>query len=211
MNQETLLHYALHELQYIALALLVLLYAIKVWQISRLPMPPEMAPARGDATRGVASSFAWPFLPWTMESTRQHWVRWLAFGLYHIGILIAILASFTIPFFPQVMIWPVRVVMVVLIALALVAGLLKLAWRFSRPEIRYVSTPDDFFSLVVLQIWFLLAIPALLVYSPGWLIPYFVLTALLLVYVPLSKISHYIYWFFARFIFGVRYGRRGII
>ena len=45
----------------------------------------------------------------------------------------------------------------------------------------------------------------------GWLLAYFGLTAALLVYVPLSKISHYIYWFFSRYIFGVRYGRRGLL
>jgi hypothetical protein len=31
-----------------------------------------------------------------------------------------------------------------------------------------------------------------------------------LFYVPFSKISHYVYWFFARVLMGVRYGRRGV-
>jgi len=36
-------------------------------------------------------------------------------------------------------------------------------------------------------------------------------TAVFLFYVPFSKISHYVYWFFARVLMGVRYGRRGVM
>ena len=39
----------------------------------------------------------------------------------------------------------------------------------------------------------------------------FVLTAFFLIYVPFSKISHYVYWFFARVLMGVKYGRRGVM
>ena len=55
------------------------------------------------------------------------------------------------------------------------------------------------------------AVPAILFDLSGWMIAYFIITALLLIYVPLSKISHYIYWFFSRYLFGMRYGRRGLV
>jgi nitrate reductase gamma subunit len=137
-------------------------------------------------------------------------VRWTVFTVYHVGILAAIGATFTIPFLPRLMTEPVRWVFAISIGLAFIGGWLKLAWRLMKPEIRIISTPDDYFSLLVLQVWFFVAIPAILWEPHGWLVTYFVMTALLLIYVPLSKISHYIYWFFSRYFFGVRYGNRGV-
>ena len=211
METDALHRFIVHDLQLVALTILVVLYAVKVWQLSRLPVPRELPPARGNVTRSVVSSYASILSPASMESTRQRWGHWLAFITYHIGILVAITATFTIPFWPAVMTPAVRWSSAVLIALAFGAGAFKLGWRLARPEMRYISTPDDYFSLVVLEIWFVLAVPAILWEPRGWLLAYFGLTAALLVYVPLSKISHYIYWFFSRYIFGVRYGRRGVL
>jgi hypothetical protein len=42
------------------------------------------------------------------------------------------------------------------------------------------------------------------------LITYFILTAFFLVYVPFSKISHYLYYPFTRYYLGKTMGHRGI-
>jgi len=212
MTAQGFAHFALYDLQLIALGILVLLYAIKIRQLIRLPMPAEGTAADRATTdgRAVAASYASILTPTALESTRQHWGRWLAFAGYHLGILVAILATFTIPFTPALMTKPVRVFCAATILIGLLAGFLKIAWRLTIPELRVISKPDDFFGLAVLQLWFLVAIPAILLDHIGWLTVYFVITALLLVYVPLSKISHYIYWFFSRYLIGQKYGRRGV-
>jgi hypothetical protein len=199
------------HLHTVALAIFLILYAIKIWQLVRLPLPPEGGPVQGNVGKAVAVSYVSILNPWSMESTRRWWGRWLAFGVYHVAILTAIVCSFAIPFLPGAMIPQVRMAAALCIALGFVTGLIKLTWRLNKPELRFVSTPEDYFSLVILDIWFAVAIPALVFATPGWEISYFALTSLLLIYVPLSKISHYIYWFFARYFFGVRYGRRGVI
>jgi len=51
----------------------------------------------------------------------------------------------------------------------------------------------------------------LIFYTDLWRFLYFLVTALFLIYVPFSKISHYVYWFFARAYLGVRFGRRGVL
>lgn len=211
MTSGSLQHFVLYDLQLVALSIFALLYGIKIWQLVRLPVPKELPPPLGNLTRAVASSYFSIFNPRSMESTRKAWGHWLAFSVYHAGILVAILATFTIPFAPGVMTGGVRRISALLIGLAFVAGAFKLAWRLSRPEMRLVSTPDDYFSLIVLQVWFVAAVPAILFDLAPWLLAYFIMTALLLIYVPLSKISHYVYWFFARYLFGQRYGRRGLI
>jgi len=118
MTDDPLRQFVLYELQTIALTILVVLYAIKIWKLMKLPVPAELPPARGSLPRAVATSYASPFLPWSMGSTRKNLGHWVAFILYHLGILTAIAATFTIPFAPQIMTAPVRWVTAVLIVAA---------------------------------------------------------------------------------------------
>lgn len=209
--EDPFLHFVKFELQIAALSLFGLLYALKVVQLLKLPWPKEVAPRRGDERTGVAHSFATLVFPWMMTSTTQHWGRWLEFALYHLGAGAAILATFTIPFAPQLMTRAVNVVFAVLVAGALLVGFIKLWRRATAPELRVVSTPDDYFSLAAVEVFFFFTVMALLTEARGWMIAYFLITAAFLIYVPFSKISHYVYWFFARVFFGLRYGRRGIV
>jgi len=203
-------HFAEYELQIIALAWLCLLYVIKIFQLSRLPMLRENAPRKGSAIAGALRSYSSMFMPWSMESSRKHLYRWVEFGAYHVGAGIAILNTFTSPFAPGIMTEPVRWAFAILIAPAFFFGLVKLARRITRPEIRLISTPDDYFALASVEVYFFTAIMALLINNPLWRTIYFLITAAFLFYVPFSKISHYVYFFFAALFTGSRYGWRGV-
>jgi hypothetical protein len=211
MDLLKLLHFAEFELQIIALSFFGLMYAIKAWTMARLPMRWENAPAKGSPAAGVLYSYAATVAPWMMSSATQHWTRWLEFGVYHIGAGLAILSTFTLPFTPKLM-EPtiVRAVFAVWVGLALIVGAIRLARRFVDPALRVVSTPDDFFALAAVEVFFFLTVMTLVVDTPGWRLAYFLVTAAFLFYVPFSKISHYVYWFFARVLMGVKYGRRGV-
>jgi hypothetical protein len=211
MSADRFLHFAEFELQIIALSVFAILYAIKAWTMARLPMRWENAPAKGNPAAGVAYSYAATVVPWMMSSGTQHGTRWLEFGLYHIGAGLAILSTFTLPFAPQMMVQPVRIVFAVFVALALVVGAIRLWRRFSDPALRVISTPDDYFSLAAVEVFFFLTVMTLAANTPGWRLAYFLVTAAFLFYVPFSKISHYVYWFFARVLMGVRYGYRGVM
>ncbi len=186
-------------------------YTIKIYQLSRLPMPWEKAERKGSGASGVRSSYATIFMPWSMESSRKHLLRWFGFGLYHIGALVAIVNTFTYPFAPGMMTPTVKLIFAILIIPAFLVGFVKIYDRISNKNLRIVSTPDDYFSLVTMQLFFGFGIAALLTDLPMWRMLYFLITAFFLFYVPFSKISHYIYFFFARYITGWRYGWRGII
>ena len=203
-------HFAEFELQIIALAWLVVLYVIKVMQLSHLPMPQEKGSPKGSPIQGALRSYTNIFIPWSMESSKKHLWRWLEFGAYHVGALIAILNTFTTPFAPGIMTEPVRWVFAILIAPALLLGIVKLVRRVTSPELRLISTPDDYFSLASVELFFFAGIMALLVDTSLWRTIYFLITAGFLFYVPFSKISHYVYFFFAAAIIGRRYGWRGV-
>ena len=203
-------HFAEFELQIIALAWLVILYVIKVVQLSRLPMPREKGLPKGSPIQGALRSYTNIFIPWSMESSKKHLWRWLEFGAYHVGALIAILNTFTTPFAPGIMTEPVRWVFAILITPALLLGIVKLVRRVASPELLLISTPDDYFSLASVELFFFAGIMALLVDTSLWRTIYFLITAGFLFYVPFSKISHYVYFFFAAAITGRRYGWRGV-
>lgn len=211
MISEGLLHFVEFELQIIALSIFAILYALRVRHLMKLPMPKETAPPKGSPSRGVATSFASLFYPWSMESTTKHMSRWIEFAVYHLAATAAIGATFTLPFAPRLMTFPVRIVLAVFIILGVIVGFVKISRRLTNIYLRHVSTPDDYFSLAAVQIFFIAAGGCLIFYTPNWRFIYFLITAIFLIYVPFSKISHYLYWFFARTFIGLRYGRRGII
>jgi nitrate reductase gamma subunit len=211
MNQAEMLHFVEYELQIVALSWMAILYSIKAYQLSRLPMPWEKGQKRGNPNSGIRHSYTSIFMPWTMESSKKHLWRWLEFGLYHVAAFIAILDTFTLTFTPQLMTEPVRILFALLIAPAIPIGFVKLIKRIVKPELRVISTPDDYISLLSLQIFFFSAVMVLLVNSNFWRMSYFIVTAIFLFYVPFSKISHYIYYFFAHYLTGNRYGWRGVL
>ncbi|MFC1943195.1 hypothetical protein ACFLWO_01260 [Chloroflexota bacterium] len=205
-----LTHFVEYELQIIALSWMAVMYIIKSFQLSRLPVSREMGPQEGKASSGVLATYTRMFIPWSMESSKHHFWRWLEFALYHIGAFIAILNTFTTPFAPSMMTIPVRILFAVLIAQAFLMGLIKLVRRFTNEALRMVSNVDDYFSLITLELFFFSGVMALIMNTPSWNMAYFLITAFFLFYVPFSKISHYIYFFFAGVISGSRYGWRGV-
>jgi len=211
MVGESTLHFIEYELQAIALSWLAIVYIIKIWQLSRLKMPWERAEKKGSARSGVLHSYGAIFMPWSMESTRKNVWRWLEFGTYHVGALVAIVNTFTFPFAPGFMTETVRMIFAILIAPSVLIGFIKLYQRITKRELRIISTPDDYFAVASMQFFLFFAVIALWTNAPVWRMWYFLITAFFLFYVPFSKISHYIYFFFARFLMGSRYGIKGVL
>ena len=99
---------------------------------------------------------------------------------------------------------------------AFTVALYRLARRLLRPVMRLISTPDDYFSLIMLTVWFALG-AATQAYLMGissvtnevLQVAYLYLTSFFLLYVPFSKISHYLYYPFTRIWIGRALGHRG--
>lgn len=165
--------------------------------------------------KGIIYSWANIAMPWAMESTRKKFFLYIQFVIFHVGgVTVAIGMSFIIPYADHLLesIAVVRIIQV-LIGAAFAVGCIRIIRRIFLVELRAISTPDDYFSLILLTTWFLSAVfaapnqPAL---GEAALIIYFILTAFFLVYVPFSKISHYLYYPITRYYFGKTMGYRGI-
>ena len=214
------LHFAEHTLQEVALLFMALVYITRIIWLLRHKAGRERqaSTATGDAARarrrGILYSWLNVAMPWAMESTRTKRFFYAQFVVFHLGVVAAIGLSFIIPYAPG---WlesdALRLVLRILIGGAFVVGLLRLWRRVTNPYIRAISAPDDYFSVALLTVWFLfafLAVPNDAAGGEAILLTYFWLTAFFLVYVPFSKISHYLYYPFTRYYLGKSLGYRGV-
>ena len=91
---------------------------------------------------------------------------------------------------------------------------MRLIRRIANPRMRIISTIDDYVSMVLVILFLaagFIAVPNRYEVSEWPLAVFFILTALLLIYVPFSKISHYLYYPFTRYFLGRTMGHRGVI
>ena len=85
-----------------------------------------------------------------------------------------------------------------------------------KKELRSLSNPDDFISnllVTLFQIFTLLVIstPLLLSsYRPTVLKSYYLIFTLLMLYLPVGKLRHTVYFFAARYHLGYFFGKRGV-
>ncbi len=198
-----------NEVQLVALTLFALIYGTKLFWLKSLRAPLEKMPPKGSANKGALLSFGYLAWPWAMESTRKHLAVYVEFALFHIAVAIAIGGTFIVPYMPQLLTPLVVNVFTAFLILGFFAGLIRIRRRLVTPELRAINTPDDYFAITVITAYFLTAAWGLYTHSFWGMATYFGLTTFLLIYVPMSKVSHYIYWPFTRFYYGHLFGRRG--
>jgi nitrate reductase gamma subunit len=211
------LHFSEHRLQEAALGFMALVYTLRVIWLLRFKAGKERQGKTGlpstSVRKGILYSWGIIAMPWAMESSRKNLLMWLQFVIFHLGVVAAIGLSFVIPYGPGLLELPGVVTAIqVATAGACVVGVLRIIRRVSSVYLRALSSPDDYFSVILLTVWFAfacLAAPNDLAAGEGALLTYFLMTAFFLVYVPFSKIGHYLYYPFTRYYFGKSMGYRG--
>ena len=218
MHKSAFLHFAENELQIMALLFMAAVYIYRIYWLLRFKAGRDRQPrtSRFDTgpIKGALYSLGNIAMPWAMESTRTKIFFWVQFATFHIGVASAILLSFVIPYWPFLLESTVAVSLFqILIGAAFIVGCYRIVRRFATPVMRAISTPDDYFSLCLLTVWFFfagLSAPNDVSKAEWHLITFFILTAFFLIYVPFSKISHYLYYPFMRFYLGRSLGYRGV-
>jgi hypothetical protein len=214
----TLLHFAEHTLQEAALVVMATVYFFKIRWYTNFMLAKERQPATGmgdtNPKKGERYSQLLVLRPGEMESTSTKKGMYAQFVIMHLGLFASIGLSFIIPYAPGLLgSAGFTSILQIIIGAAFVVGIMRIFRRITDPYIRAISSPDDYFSLVLLTAWLafaFLAVPNNISGGEGVLLTYFFLTAFFLLYVPFSKISHYIYYPFTRTYLGRHFGRRGV-
>jgi nitrate reductase gamma subunit len=221
MTESALLHFTKHTLHELALITMVVVYTIRLvwffrWKPGKERQPTTNKQAAPDVSRRKGILYSWGIIgmPWVMESSRTKLLLYAQFVLFHLGVVAAITLAFGLSMFPRLF-EPAGVVTAfrVFIGAAFLIGVMRIIRRLTSPMMRAISSPDDHFSLWLLTVWFFFAFLAAPNNTAGgeWhMITFFILSSFFLVYVPFSKISHYLYYPFTRMWFGKSMGYRGV-
>jgi nitrate reductase gamma subunit len=213
------LHFAEHRLQEMALLFMAIVYTLRIRWLLRFPAGKERQAPSGSrmitSKQGILNSWLNVAKPWAMESTRTRPFFYAQFVIFHLGVVASIGLSFVIPYLPSLLQSPLLVrLLQISIGAACLVGIIRMVRRLSVPVMRKISSPDDYFSLTLLTVWFffaMLAVPNETAQGESILLIYFTLTAFFLIYVPFSKISHYLYYPFTRYYLGKTMARRGVL
>lgn len=165
-----------------------------------------LAPAAGDPTAGVRYAFTAAMLPQAKESVRMHLPSYAAGIIFHIGtfaalgLLVAKLAGLALPGLLAHLAAGTTLA-------GAAAGLALLAKRLLTQHLRRLSTADDYLANTLTTLFAALAGAATLhpPLTPAWLVA----AVLLLLFAPLGKIRHCVFFFSSRASFGAFFGYRG--
>ena len=218
-HEPSALLHTVEIIHWIALGVMAVVYTLRVrWLLSFRATRDRQKPGnteRTDAQRGAYYSLANVLMPWAMESTRRGFPFYLTFVLFHLGVVAGIALAFLSTVARGFLQHPVvSATMLALLFAAAAIGLYRIGRRLLRPVMRLISTPDDYFSIVMLTAWFALGgLTELTIvgtlHGEGLIVAYLLLTSFFLLYVPFSKISHYLYYPFTRYWLGRTMGHRG--
>jgi nitrate reductase gamma subunit len=196
----------LHMVVVLALAWVVLAMARLYAKAKSFGQRTLFAKPAGDPAAGARYAFTWAMAPWAKESVMQHLPSYLAGIAFHAGVFTALallLLTLAGLGLPAALLAPVRILTLVGAA----GGFSLLFKRMYTPQLRGLSVPDDFLANFLSSMFVLLAFDW--TFRPAverlWLGE----AAVLLVYAPLGKIRHCLFFFMTRYHLGAFFGRRG--
>jgi len=178
-------------------------YFVKIFKFYR---PGAQAKPRGEIKKGKIYSLTIGLLPWEKESTRKHWPVYLTGIIYHLTIAVAFLRLLAL-----FLDWPLLSGQITFLFLLMgtACGLGLFFRRLLRTELRQLSLLDDYLANLLVDLFLLTGAVSILL--PGATIYYFLTGLILILYLPLGKIRHCLFFIPSRLIFGHYYGLRGVL
>jgi hypothetical protein len=191
-----------------ALLFSVLAFAGRLRAFNRLARPADRAVPKGSPRAGLLYAYTLGMAPWAKESTRLHSLAYLRGVAFHLGIFLGLgilLASPWLGGLPSL--W--RALLGAGAALGALLGLAGFAARLLERNLSALSNPDDYAAVLVVSLF--LASASLWLFVPEALPLFYLVSAVLLVYAPFSKIRHCLYYAYSRMFFGKFVGARAVL
>jgi len=162
---------------------------------------------KGNTWTGVAYSFTGAMSPLKKESARRHVPTYVLGLLFHGGVFVGFAWLVALFFDARAPLVLTRTSVPVL-GLTGLCGAALLVKRIVKADLRRLSNPDDYFSNVLVVGFQMMTAVALV--ESRILPALFVYAGVLLLYVPLGKLRHAIYFPMARIYLGAFFGKRGV-
>ncbi len=191
-----------------ALLFSVVAFAWRLRVFNNLARPKDRAVPKGSTQGGVIYALTLGMAPWSKESTRLHGISYMRGVAFHLGIFLCLgllVLSLAVPGFSGAL----RSLLALVVGLAAIFGLMGFILRFTDRNLRALSTLDDYFAVLMVSLF--LATAALGLGVPAYMPVFFLVSAVMLIYAPFSKIRHCIYFAYSRLFFGKYVGSHAVL
>jgi len=201
---EPYLGYAVILAFFVALFSLVI-FIFKTLSFGRRPLYAE---ARQKGGKGILYAFTKGMMPGEKESAGRHPLAYGAGVVYHLGIFSALAYVLVSAAGPRPdprlgnLLRP-------LVAVGLISGLGLLLRRRFLPSLRAISCVDDYAANILVDLT--LGLVLLDTCAAGLRSILLLVSLVLFLYIPLGKIRHCFFFFYSRILFGLFFGRRGVL
>jgi nitrate reductase gamma subunit len=223
MNWNDVLTFARGPLFKVALLFFIAGMAYRLVRVILLGYSPDKVPARGSKFWGAIKSYlkgiiAWPFIPWVKNTFTKNPLIYLAGGLFHLGLFVILILGTAHMLVWKSLLgisWPTLPLPIVdwMAAVTIIAMVMLFINRLINPVLKLISGPAEYLNLLIV---FLPMVTGYVMTHHLWF-PYEVLYSLhmlsvdlLLIWIPLSRISHFMFYFFSKAIHGADFGKRAV-
>ncbi len=169
--------------------------------------PKDFSSPTGNISSAIPYSFTGAMSPTKKESAFLYLPTYTAGILYHLGTFLSGFVFLIMLLQIPVNGWPAWSVFGFLIISGL-SGIGILIKRVLTQQMRELSNPDDYLSNLFVTVFQFFTAFVMIENSVAPV--YFIVASILLLYIPLSKLKHTIYFFAARYHLGYFFGRRNV-
>lgn len=228
MGASAMLAFARGPLFYAALLVFIAGMAYRLVSVVLLGWKRDRVPSKGSKLAGVAASYAkgigiLPFIPWVKNTFSRNPTTYMAGGMFHLGLLVVIFLGTAHMLVWKSLLgfgWPTLPLPIVdwLAAAAIVAMIALFVNRLVNPVLKLISGPAEWLNLIVVFLPMVtgygLTHHRLLGIFPlpyeGLYIGHMMSINIMLIWIPFSRISHFMFYFFSRTFHGAQAGKRAV-
>jgi hypothetical protein len=188
---------------------------LHVIRLVRLGKPADYSRPAGNTGKAVRYAFTGAMSPARKESAFLHLPTYTAGLFYHMGTFLSLLLFFFIlsGLLPEG--W-IAMGIEAFLCISALSGTAILFKRIIRKELRALSNPDDFISNFLVTLFQFQSIAVLFLSTvqlsnrPIVQLSYYLIFTILMLYIPIGKLRHTVYFFAARYHLGFFFGWRGV-
>lgn len=207
----------------VALLIFIAGMVYRLVRVIFLGWSPDRVPPKGSKLGGAVISFLkgmliWPFVPFVKNTFNRNPLIYLAGGLFHLSLFVVVVLGTA-----HMLVWksllgfgwrtlPVPIVDW-MAAVGIVAIIALFINRLVNPVLKLITGPAEWMNLLVV---FIPMVTGYMMTHHLWF-RYEVLFSLhmisvnlLLIWIPLSRISHFMFYFFSKAIHGADFGKRAV-